>query len=469
MSDSALTQSPPTVSYRWIALIVASALFMEQLDGTVLATALPTMAHDFGIDPVRMSMALTSYLLGLAIFIPISGWMADRFGARNVFRLAVSLFTLSSILCGRAESLGILVIFRLFQGIGGAMMVPVGRLLLLRSVPKDKMIAAMAWVLVPATLGPIMGPPVGGFIVTTLSWRWIFDINVPIGLLGLALATAFMPDVRETEVRAFDRRGSVISGAGLSCLVLGLEMVGRGMDAARGLWLLAASVPLLLAYWRHARAHPHPVIDLGLMQVPSFRISVLSGAFYRVALGAQPFLLPLMLQIGFGMSAAQSGGIIFSGATGSLLMRLVAPRLLRRFGYRDVLVVNGVLTVLFFAIQAAFRPAWPVALIYAVLFVGGFAAAMQFTAYNTVVFADIPDAKMSAATSFYATCQQVFLTFGIIAAALSLGLARLVMGGKPLSLGQFSMAFLIVSVAGLVAPLISLRFPPTVGDQLSGR
>ncbi len=469
MSDTAALKNPTLSSYRLIALIVSSAMFMEQLDGTVLATALPTMAHDFGVDPLRMSMALTSYLLGLAVFIPTSGWIADRFGARNVFRVAIILFTAGSVLCGRAESLGFLVVFRLLQGIGGAMMVPVGRLLLLRAVPKEQLVSAMAWLLVPATLGPILGPPVGGFIVSTLSWRWIFDINVPIGLLGLVLATAYMPDVREPNTSEFDLRGSVISGAGLSCLVLGLEMAGRGMNARLGIGLLIAAVPLLLAYWFHARRHPHPVIDLTLLRIPSFRISVFSGMPYRVAFGAQPFLLPLMLQLGFGLSAVRSGGIIFAGAAGSMFMRAVAPRLLRRFGYRDVLVVNGAVSLVLFAMQAAFRPYWPMGLIYLVLFVGGFTASMQFTAYNTIVFAEIPPARMSAATSFYATCQQIFLTFGIIAAAFSLAVARAVNGGQALSLGHFSVAFLTVAAVGALAPLISLRLAPDAGDQLRGR
>jgi len=469
MSEASAFAIPHSPSYRLVALIVASALFMEQLDGTVLATALPTMARDFGVDPLRMSLALTSYLLGLAVFIPTSGRIADRFGARNVFRAAIIIFTVGSVLCGRAETLGFLVAFRLMQGIGGAMMVPVGRLLLLRSVPRDKMVSAMAWLLVPATMGPLLGPPVGGFIVTNLSWRWIFDINVPIGLLGLALATLFIPDVREEGSNTLDLRGSVISGAALSCLVLGLEMTGRGLDARVGIGLLVAAVPLLVLYWFHARHHPDPVIDLGLLRVPSFAISVASGSLYRVAMGAQPFLLPLMLQIGFGVSAATSGAITFVGAAGAMGMRAVAPRALRRWGFRNVLIINGVIAVLLFAVEALFRPNWPMPLIYLALLLGGFSAAMQFTAYNTVAFADIPPAKMSAATSFYATCQQVCLTLGIIAAASSLAASRYFSGHSKLSLGDFSVAFVLVSVVGLLAPLISLRFAPDAGHELSGR
>jgi len=469
MSEASTFAIPHSPSYRLIALIVAAALFMEQLDGTVLATALPTMARDFGVDPVRMSMALTAYLLGLAVFIPTSGRIADRYGARNVFRAAIAIFTIGSVLCGRSESLGVLVACRLAQGIGGAMMVPVGRLLLLRSVPRDRLVSAMAWLLVPATLGPILGPPVGGFIVTNLSWRWIFDINVPIGVLGLVLATMFIPDVREEGAGTLDLRGSVISGAALSCLVLGLEMTGRGLDARLGLGLLAASVPLMVAYWFHARHHPNPVIDLGLLRVPSFAISVASGSLYRVAMGAQPFLLPLMLQIGFGVSAETSGMITFVGAAGAMGMRAVAPRALRRWGFRNVLVYNGVIAVLLFAVEALFRPSWPMPLIYLALLVGGFSAAMQFTAYNTVAFADISPAKMSAATSFYATCQQVCLTLGIIVAATSLGASRYFFGHASLHLGDFSVAFVMVSAVGLLAPLISLRFAPDAGNELSGR
>jgi MFS family permease len=310
---------------------------------------------------------------------------------------------------------------------------------------------------------------VGGFIVTTLSWRWIFDINVPIGLLGLVLASLFIPDVREDNAKSLDVRGSLISGAALSCLVLGLELTGRGLDARLGIWLLIATVPLIAAYWLHARRHPDPVLDLGLLRVPSFAISVASGSLYRVAMGAQPFLLPLMLQIGFGMSAATSGGITFVGAVGAMCMRAVAPRALRRWGFRKVLVVNGVIAVLLFAVEALFRPSWPILLIYLTLLVGGFSAAMQFTAYNTIAFADVSSARMSAATSLYATCQQVCLTLGIIAAATSLAVSRYASGHSALSLGNFSVAFLLVSVIGLLAPLISLRFAPDAGDELRGR
>jgi len=468
MSEASAFEIPQSPPYRLIALVVASAFFMEQLDGTVLATALPAMARDFGVDPVQMSMALTSYLLGLAVFIPASGRIADRYGARNVFRAAIVLFTVGSVLCGRADSLGFLVACRLLQGIGGAMMVPVGRLLLLRSVPRDKLVSAMAWLLVPATMGPILGPPIGGLIVTNLSWRWIFDINVPIGVLGLVLATMFIPDVREEGTGTLDLQGSVISGAALSCLVLGLELTGRGLDARLGFCLLIVSVPLAVAYWFHARHHPSPVIDLGLLRIPSFAISVASGSLYRITMGAQPFLLPLMLQIGFGVSAATSGAITFVGAAGAMCMRAVAPRALRRWGFRNVLVVNGVIAVVLFAVEALFRPSWPMPLIYLTLLVGGFSAAMQFTAYNTVAFADISPAKMSAATSFYATCQQVCLTFGIIAAATSLALSRYFAGHDKLSLGDFSVAFLLVSAVGLLAPLISLRFAPDAGNELSG-
>ena len=260
------------------ALIVAAAMFMEQVDGTVLATALPTMARSFDTEPLRMNVALTSYLLSLAVFIPISGTAADRFGARTVFRAAIGLFTIGSILCAQSGTLSFLIAARIVQGIGGAMMVPVGRLVLLRTASKSELVTAMAWLMIPATIGPVVGPPIGGFIVDALDWRWIFYINVPIGLVGLLLVTLFIDDVREKEPGRFDFPGFVLSGTALACLMFGLELASRGVGSllVTGALLGVGTVATLL-YWRHSRGHPHPILDFGLMRVPTFAISVLPG------------------------------------------------------------------------------------------------------------------------------------------------------------------------------------------------
>jgi EmrB/QacA subfamily drug resistance transporter len=448
------------VSPRMTALIVASALFMEQLDGTVLATALPTMARSFDVDPLRMNVALTSYLLSLAVFIPASGKAADRFGSRTVFRGAIALFTIGSILCAQAPSLWFLVGARILQGIGGAMMVPVGRLVLLRSVSKADLVAAMAWLMIPATIGPIMGPPVGGFIVSYLDWRWIFYINVPIGLLGITLVTLFIEEVREPGRISLDLIGLFFSGIALSCLIFGLEMASRGVGShwvAAG--LVGVGIVSSLLYLRHARSHPQPVLDFRLMRIPTFRISVTSGTL---------FLLPMMLQIGFGMSAASSGLITFSSSVGSLAMRTVAPRLLRLWGFRNVLVWIGLVAVLLLMVSAAFRPSWPIVLIYAVLMVGGFFQSLQFIGYNTIAYADVPRPQMSAATSFYTTFQQLALTLGIATSAAVLAGSVAWHGHAQPQLIDFSTAFLAVGAIALFAPVQSLGLRRDAGAELSG-
>ena len=378
------------VSVRFTAVIVASALFMEQLDGTVLATALPTMARTFGVDPLQMNVALTAYLLSLAVFIPASGKVADRFGTRTVFRGAIALFTLGSILCGLSNGLWELVGARILQGMGGAMMVPVGRLVLLRSVERSELVTAMTWLMVPAMIGPVLGPPVGGFLVTTLSWRWIFYINVPIGVLGMALATLYIRDVKEVGRVDFDGWGLLLSGVSLSCLMFGLEMASRGETSLPvTLAIVAAGLVSGALYIRHSRRHPQPVLDFSLMRVKTFGLSVIGGGMTRVAAGAIPFLLPMMLQLGFGMSALQSGLITFASSAGAVAMKGTARPILRRFGFRTVMIWNGLTSSVFLAAIASFRPDWPVWTIYAVLLVGGFFQSLQFTAYNTIAYAEI--------------------------------------------------------------------------------
>ena len=314
-------------------------MFMQNLDSTVIATALPTMAKAFGADPVHMNVALTSYLLSLAVFIPASGWVADRFGTRTVFRAAIAVFTIGSVLCGRADSLAFLVGARILQGIGGAMMVPVGRLVLLRTAAKQELVAAMAWLTVPALLGPVLGPPVGGFIVTYFSWRWIFDINVPIGILGIVLVSLFVEDVREPPRGRFDGIGLLLCGTALSGLMFGLETAGRGVvpplttAAMIGIGLVA-----IVGYLLHARRHPAPLLDLSLMRLPCFGVALSAMMLFRTGIGAIPFLLPLMLQVGFGNSAVESGLITFASSAGALVMkpatqaRAAAVRLSRHAG-----------------------------------------------------------------------------------------------------------------------------------------
>jgi EmrB/QacA subfamily drug resistance transporter len=455
---------------RLTASIVACALLMQNLDSTVVATALPTMAQAFGADPVRMNLALTSYLLSLAVFIPASGWMADRFGSRTVFRAAIVVFTLGSVLCGAAESLAFLVGARILQGLGGAMMVPVGRLVLLRSVEKSEIVAAMAWLTMPALIGPVVGPPVGGFIVTYWSWRWIFDINVPIGVAGVILASLFIPEVHEPKPGQFDGWGLALSGLALAGLMFGFEVAGRGVvQVPVSAALLGGGAVCALGYWLHARRHPRPMLDLSLLRIPTFGISVLAGSLFRIGVGSIPFLLPMMLQLGFGQSAAESGMITFASSAGALIMKPATQWALRWAGFRTTLVWNAVISVASLALCAAFRPTWPAAAIYAVLLLGGFVRSLQFTAYNALAYADIPRERMSAATSLYSMLQQLCMTLGIVVGAAALEAARALSDHAVPTLADFSIGFLFVAFVALLAAPASVLMPQEAGAELSGK
>lgn len=460
--------APVRRNFRTVALIVASAMFMEQLDATILATALPTMARDFGVSAPSMSIALTSYLISLAVFIPVSGAVADRWGSRTVFRAAIGVFVVGSILCALAPSLGFLVAARLLQGLGGAMMMPVGRLVLLRSVERRDLVSAMSWLLVPALVGPILGPPVGGFIVTYADWRWIFYINVPVGLLGMVLVSLFIDETKGERAGPFDGVGMILSGVSLGSLLFGFETASREGEGMLALALVAVGILTGAVYLRHARRHAAPILDPALMRVPSFGTSVIAGSLTRITQGAQPFLLPLMMQLGFGLSAATSGLITIATAIGSLMMKALAPRLLRRFGFRQALVVNGILAALLYGVCAFFRPDWPLPVIFGVLACCGFSMSFQFTAYNTVAYDRISPAQMSSATSFYTTFQQLMLSLGICIAALSLHGSMSVQGHAVPQLSDFSLVFGVVVAISLLATVWNLQFSADAGREISG-
>ena len=450
-------------------MIVACALLMQNVDSTVIATALPTMARAFHAEPVHMNVAMTSYLLSLAVFVPASGWMADRFGARNVFRIAIAVFTLGSVLCGRAETLPMLVLWRVLQGAGGAMMIPVGRLLLLRNVPKSELVGAMAWLTTPALIGPVIGPPLGGFITTYLDWRWVFDINVPIGLGGILLVTLFVEDVREPNTTRFDWLGFVASAVALALLMFGLETAGRGLVRLDvSLAALAVGALAVLAYVWHAARHPAPILDFTLMRCSTFQVSVTAGSCFRIGVGAIPFLLPMMLQLTFDRSAVQSGLITFATSIGALVMKPVSKTALRWFGFRDTLLWNGAISAVLLGLIGAFRPGWPVVLIYVVLIAGGFFRSLQFTAYNTLAYCEIPRERMSAATSLYSTLQQVSLTLGVTVGAAALVVAMALDGHATPEILDFSIAFLVVAFFSLVAAPVSLMMPRDAAADVTG-
>lgn len=455
--------------YRLISLIIACAIFMEQLDATVLATALPAMAHDFHVTAPSMSIAMTVYLLALAILIPASGAVADRFGARRVFSASIGVFLLGSIACSFAASLPMMVAARLLQGAGGAMMAPIGRLILLSAIERRHLVSAMSWTLVPAFLGPLMGPPLGGFIVSYLDWRWIFYINLPIGLLGFVLVRRFIPSLPGVaHPTRFDLTGFVLCGIGLGCLLFGFETIGQNTDLAKAMILLLIGAAACLAYLRHAKQRVRPVLDLSLLRIDSFRLSVVGGSLMRITQGAQPFLLPLMFQIGFGLSPLRSGQLILATTLGAIVTRSVTPRLLRRIGFRRGMLINGVLSSAGYAVCALFRPDWPFALMFALLFCCGAFMSFQFAAYNTVAYEAVPAARLSAANSLYTTLQQLMLSVGVCSGALILKLSMGVGGHAEPRLVDFSIAFVIVTLISLSSTRWHLKFAHDAGHELSG-
>lgn len=451
-----------------IPFIVGCALFMQMLDATVVATALPAMADALDASVVDTNVIITSYLLAVAVFVPISGWAADRYGAKRVFTTAILLFTLSSVGCALAQTLNHLVIGRWTQGLAGAMMVPVGRIILLRKVPKDELLKAMAFLSMPALLGPIVGPPVGGFFVTYASWHWIFLINVPVGVLGIFLVRRYIrEDFPRSDVR-LDWVGFILSSISIASLVMGFEGIGhRSLPALQlGGLILLGLVCGLLYIW-HARRAANPIIDLSLLKVPSFAISVLGGNLCRFAIGATPFLLAIMLQVGFGLSALAAGLITFTGAAGALLMKLVATPIIRRFGFKQVLMVNAVITGVFIALCALFREDTPVWIMMAILVAGGFFRSLQFTAVNTLTFADLDARAMSRASSFSAMAQQLGISLGVATAAVTMNLSMHARDASELALVDVVWGFIVIGAVTALSVLSFARLPANAGAGLN--
>ncbi|MDY7579818.1 DHA2 family efflux MFS transporter permease subunit [Herbaspirillum sp. RTI4] len=453
-----------------IPLIVACALFMEQMDSTVISTSLPALAVDMAVDPIALKLALTSYLLSLAVFIPISGWMADRFGSRTIFRAAIAVFMLGSILCGISHSLPQFVLARFFQGIGGAMMVPVGRLVVLRSVDKANLVRALSYLTIPAMLGPVMGPVLGGFITTYFHWRWIFFINMPIGILGLYLATRFIPQIRAEQSAPLDWVGFCWSALGCSALMMGMATVGRHLVSTDiSLACIALGIVGLLFYVRHARRCSNPLIDLALLKIETLRAGVLGGSLFRIGIGAIPFLLPLMLQLGFGYSAFQSGLLTCFSAAGAMFMKTVAVKFLQRFGFRTVLMVNGSIAVFSFIAIGAFDSSMPYALMAGILLIGGCLRSLQFTSLNAISYADVTQRDLSQATSIASVAQQLSVGMGVTLGGLALQLSMAVQGHTTLVTADFWPAFLVVGIMAATSIPLLIRLPRDAGAELSGR
>jgi EmrB/QacA subfamily drug resistance transporter len=452
-----------------IPLIVACALFMENMDSTVITTSLPAIAADVGEPPLALKLALTSYLVSLAVFIPISGWVADRYGSRTVFASAIVVFMAASVLCAFATTLPQFVAFRFIQGIGGAMMVPVGRLVLMRSIPKNEYVAALNYLTIPALLGPIIGPGLGGAITLYLHWRWIFLINVPISALGLFLVLRHIPDVREQRIRQFDLRGFLLSGIGLSLLMLGLSALGGHLFPARitATCVALGAVSLALYGW-HAMHARHPVIDLRLFRLPTFRNGVAVGSLFRIGVGATPFLLPLLLQIGFGVDPLTSGLITCASAIGAMFMKTVSVAILRRWGFRTVLSVNGAIASLAVAGFGLFSANTSHVLIVAVLMFSGCLRSLQFTALNAIAFADIVPEDMSQAASVSSMVQRLSQSMGIAVAAYILEISSELRGHPSINQGDFLVAFIVIALISLASIPLHRRLAKDAGIVVSG-
>ncbi len=455
---------------RLVPLIVAVALFMENMDSTVISTSLPAIAADIGSSPLELKLAITSYLLALAIFIPASGWMADRYGARTIFRTAIAVFMLGSIGCAFSQSLPHFVVARFFQGMGGAMMSPVGRLVLIRTVGRQNLVNAMSFLTMPALIGPMLGPPLGGFITTYATWHWIFLINLPIGLVGIFLATRFIENVRADKVEPFDFVGMTLVGLGVGGLAFGMTVTGINFVPGTVIAaLIAGGTAATVAYIIHAKRVPAPVLDLSLFKLPTFRAGVGGGFIFRVGAGALPFLLPLLLQIGFGRTPFQSGMITLSTAAGAMMMKTAVPRILRWFGFRNTLTWNSLVASVMLMACAAFTATTPVAVMVAVLLLGGFFRSLQFTSVNTIAYADIEPHRMSRGTALVAVAQQLSQSVGVAVGALVVETVLRLRGHNALSAEDFPPAFIVVGLIAASSTFLFATMPPDAGADMANR
>jgi EmrB/QacA subfamily drug resistance transporter len=454
-----------------VPLIVGCAQFMHQFDGTMITTALPVMAASMNEDPLRLNLAITSYLLALAVFVPISGWMADRFGTRRVFLAAIAVFTVSSVLCGLSSTLAEIVLWRTIQGIGGAMMTPVGRVIVVKSVPRFEIVRAMNYVTIPAVLAPLIGPSVGGFIVTYFSWPWIFFLNLPIGIAGLILVYTYVPDLREEKVAPLDLRGFVLTGLALAGLVLGFAAIGRGALPTQVI-IASISVGAICAafYLAHAKRKPDPIIDLTLLRNRTFAASVWGGGLFFIGTTSQVFLMALLLQVGFGFSAFHAGLTLLAGAIGSTVTRFTFRPILNRLGFRRMLICNGLLSGTFLASCGLFTAQTPLIVILTVLFIAGLSRSTQFTGVQALGYAEIPSAVMARATSFSSMMQQLMQSFGVGLVALVVHVSTVINGhGDVITAQDVSHGFFTIGALSALSVIVFYLLPPTAGSELTQR
>jgi EmrB/QacA subfamily drug resistance transporter len=453
-----------------LSLIVTTAFFMETLDGTVIVTALPKIGHSFGVAPIDLSLSITAYLLTLAAFIPTSPWFSDRFGSRTVFAGAVALFTLASMLCGLSTGFTTFIAARVLQGFAAALMAPVGRLVVLRNTPKNQLVRAMATLTWPALIAPVLGPPLGGFITTYADWRWIFFLNLPIGLAGVALALRFVPQEKAATRTRFDRLGFVLTAVALASFIYGLDLLSRrDADPPLAAALMAVGLLVGVAAVRHARRTAAPLLDFRGLAVRSFALSAITaGTLARISISATPFLLPLMFQIAYGLTPAQAGLLVLAYMAGNLAMKTITTPLLRWFGFRSVLVVNGLLSAAAIFACGLVSPQTVPPILYGVLFLAGAFRSMNFTAMNTLAFAEVAPEGRGGATALWGMTQQVAFSLGVAAAALALNLSLSLRGGQALAAADFRFAFAAMAALALVSALWFAQLHPDVAAEVSG-
>lgn len=462
-------QNDPSVK-RYLPWVVATALFMEQLDSTIINTAIPAMAASLEVAPLSLKAVVTSYILSLALCIPVSGWMADRFGTRRVFSAAVAIFTFSSVLCGLALNVPMLVAARILQGIGAAMMMPVGRLTIIRTFPKSELLMAMNFVIIPALIGPLLGPTIGGLIVHWLPWRAIFFVNVPVGLVAQWLIHRHMPDYFGDQPRPLDVVGLVLFGCGTALLSWVLEVFGEHhIDATSAAVLLVVALSLLAAYGWHARHTRFPILRLSLFRVRTFRVSVVGGFVTRLGMGGLPFLLPLLYQLGLGLPAWQSGLLMMPSVAAAMFMKTIAGPILSRFGYRRVLIVNTVMIGLTISLFATVGTATPIALIVCLGLTQGFFNSLQFSSMNTMAYADIRGADSSMASTIASSLQQLSMSFGLACGSLITGwyLGDLPQSDRAAVINALHHAFLTLGALTIVSSLSFWTLRAKDGESVS--
>lgn len=440
---------------------------MENMDSTVIATSLAAIAADIGTDPISLKLALTAYLVALAIFIPISSWMADRFGARRVFRMAMLVFMIGSVACAFSGSLAQFVGARFLQGMGGAMMGPVARLVLVRATPRHQLVDAMAWLTIPGLIGPIVGPPFGGFLTTYLSWHWIFIINVPIGLLGMALVGLALPDDQRSRPRRIDGKGFVLAGLAFALFAFGCSVISLpALPPIYGVISATAGIGLGYIYLRHALATEYPLLDLRLFKLRIFRTSVVAGSFFRLGQGAVPFLFPLMLQLSFGLTPFESGMVTFAAAVGALAAKFFANAIFKQFGFKLPLVVCSAVSTLGILAMGFYVPGTPIPLIVGILVFAGFFQSTFWTGSNAFTFADVEDKDAGQANVISQVWGQLMFAMGVALGGGTLELAHRLRGAGPLQLTDFHTAFFVVAAVSAVAVVMFARLPRNAGHQL---